>query len=117
MPARPGQEEPGADDAPDGAETRSLLAALWQESFGGPAIRPQDNFFELGGTSLQAAQLISVVNDQLLVEVRLQDLYEHSTFGDFAVRVDEILGERDDAELLELLAEIEGQGAEEEGRA
>ncbi|MGA4934260.1 type I polyketide synthase [Streptomyces incarnatus] len=117
VPARSGQDEPGAGDAPDDAGTRSLLAALWQESFGGPAIRPQDNFFELGGTSLQAAQLISVVNDQLLVEVRLQDLYEHSTFGDFAARVDEVLGERDDAELLALLAEIEGQGEEEEGQA
>ncbi|MFE2384037.1 acyltransferase domain-containing protein, partial [Streptomyces misionensis] len=113
---RSGQEEPGAGDASEGTQTRSLLAALWQESFGGPAIRPQDNFFELGGTSLQAAQLISVVNDQLLVEVRLQDLYEHSTFGDFAARVEEILDERDDAELLALLAEIEGQG-EGEGQA
>ncbi|MFB7496718.1 type I polyketide synthase [Streptomyces sp. NPDC056161] len=108
-----------AGPAPDGSEaggTPDLLAALWQESFGGPAIRLDGNFFELGGTSLQAAQLISVVNDQLLVEVRLQDLYEHSTFGDFAARVDELLDGRDDAQLLELLAEIETQG-EGEGQA
>jgi acyl transferase domain-containing protein len=102
-----------AGSAPDGSdaeEAPDLLAALWRESFGGPAIRPDDNFFEMGGTSLQAAQLISVVNDQLLVEARLQDLYEHSTFGDFAARVDELLDGRDDAHLLELLAEIEAQG-------
>ncbi|MFF5859652.1 type I polyketide synthase [Streptomyces sp. NPDC012751] len=113
--AGPAPDGPGAD-GPGAGETPALLATLWQESFGGPAIRPDDNFFELGGTSLQAAQLISVVNDQLLVEVRLQDLYEHSTFGDFATLVEELLRERDDAHLLELLAEIEAQG-EGEGQA
>jgi acyl transferase domain-containing protein len=108
---QPAASEPAAP-GPGPEQTPALLAALWQESFGGPAIGPRDNFFELGGTSLQAAQLISVVNDQLLAEVRLQDLYEHSTFGDFAARVDELLDERDDAQLLELLAEIETQGEE-----
>ncbi|WP_037772063.1 type I polyketide synthase [Streptomyces sclerotialus] len=103
--------EPAAESAPQGAA--ELLAALWQESFGGPAIRPEDNFFELGGTSLQAAQLITVIGDQLLLDVRLQDLYEHSTFRDFAARVQELLDERDDSGLLELLAEIEADGRQE----
>ncbi len=109
--AEPAVSEPAAA-GPEPEQTQALLAALWQESFGGPAIGARDNFFELGGTSLQAAQLISVVNDQLLVEVRLQDLYEYSTFRDFAARVGDLLDERDDAQLLELLAEIETQGEE-----
>ncbi|WP_406466495.1 acyltransferase domain-containing protein [Streptomyces hirsutus] len=110
---QPASADPGTPAAPaPPEETEDLLAALWQESFGGPAIRPDDNFFELGGTSLQAAQLVTVVNDQLLVDVHLQDLYEHSTFRDFAARVKALLDERDDAQLLALLAEIEAEGQE-----
>ncbi|MEU7576196.1 beta-ketoacyl synthase N-terminal-like domain-containing protein [Streptomyces sp. NPDC041068] len=95
-----------------GDQSAADLAALWQESFGGPAITADDNFFELGGTSLQAAQLITVIGDQFLIDVRLADLYEHSTFGDFTARIRELLDQRDDGELLALLAELETEGAE-----
>lgn len=106
-PAPVGDADASGEDTGNGAA--DLLAALWQESFGGPAITPGDNFFELGGTSLQAAQLITVIGDQLLIDLRLTDLYEHSTFGDFAARAQELLDQRDDHELLAFLAELESE--------
>jgi phthiocerol/phenolphthiocerol synthesis type-I polyketide synthase E len=107
----PAAETPSPSEA---EETAAMLAEIWQESFGGPAINPEDNFFELGGTSLQAAQLLSVINDRLVLGVRLQDLYTYSSFGEFVSRVEQLILERDDSELLRLLAEIEaGEGERE----
>jgi phthiocerol/phenolphthiocerol synthesis type-I polyketide synthase E len=102
---------PGAEEE-TGEDVAAVLAGLWGESFGGPPVRHEDNFFELGGTSLQAAQLLSVVNDRLLLDIRLQDLYEHSTFADFVGRVEELLDMRDDEMLLELLAAMEDENDE-----
>ncbi|MDC7340762.1 acyltransferase domain-containing protein [Streptomyces lydicus] len=105
------QPEPSTP-ADDAAETAGDLAvaitAIWQEAFGGEPLGPSDNFFTLGGTSLQAAQLLTVVNDTLLLGVALGDLYEHSDLGAFISRAEELAAARDDAELLRLLDEIEG---------
>ncbi len=88
-------------------DTAVTLAQLWQRAFGGPAIEAGDNFFELGGSSLQAAQLVNVVADTLVVDVGLNDLYEHSTFVDFARRVEALIEERDASpEFAALLAEL-----------
>ncbi|MER5268326.1 beta-ketoacyl synthase N-terminal-like domain-containing protein [Actinosynnema sp. NPDC002837] len=92
-----------ADDLED------RVIALWHSAFGGPPLRPEDNFFELGGTSLQAAHLVAAVNEDLLLDVRLHDLYECSTLGDFVARVREIVAGRDDEELLRLLDELEAE--------
>lgn len=113
-PERPESDTDGPSPN-DGAETTAEVADLWQESFGGPPITSDDNFFELGGTSLQAAQLVTVIGDHLLIDLRLADLYEHSTFGDFAARVLELLDQRDDGELLALLDELEAEEADTNG--
>lgn len=99
-----------ADGAEGAAGATAVVAGLWQSAFGGEPLRPEDNFFTLGGTSLQAAQLITVVNNELLLAMRLQDLYENSSLGDFTARTEELIAERDDDELLRLLDEIENGG-------
>jgi acyl transferase domain-containing protein len=115
--AGPAVEPAPADAAdPGGAETAvpadpsavgDVVTRHWQAAFGGPPLTPQDNFFTLGGTSLQAAHLIAAVAGDLLVDVRLSDLYEHSDLGGFVARIDELTAERDDEALLKLLTEIE----------
>lgn len=99
----PRPEEP----AEDGGEIATVITGIWQEAFGGDPLGPSDNFFALGGTSLQAAQLISVVNDALLLGAGLGDLYEHSDLSAFVARAEELAAGRDDAELLRLLDEME----------
>jgi acyl transferase domain-containing protein len=106
----PGPEVPG-QLASAGTEVAAVVTRVWQSAFGGEPLQPTDNFFTLGGTSLQAAQLIAVVNDELLLSARLHDIYEFSTLADFIARIDALTQERDDAELLRLLEEIESEGA------
>uniref|UniRef100_UPI002FDBA57A phosphopantetheine-binding protein n=1 Tax=Streptomyces sp. IBSBF 2806 TaxID=2903529 RepID=UPI002FDBA57A len=98
---------PAAQPAPEVSDIATVITEIWQEAFGGAPLTPEDNFFTLGGTSLQAAQLISVINDTLLLALVLGDLYEHSDLGAFIRRAEELAGERDDEELLRLLNEIE----------
>jgi len=104
---------PAGDAGEDAEETTTdAVRRIWAEAFGVTHLRTEDNFFDLGGTSLHAAQLVSVVNDALLVEVRLQDLYEHSSLAGFTARVGELAAQRDDAELLRLLEEIEAESGQ-----
>ncbi|MFD4538839.1 type I polyketide synthase [Streptomyces bauhiniae] len=104
VPVTAPAEEPSGD-----VSTADAVRALWQDTFGIAELRPQDNFFDLGGTSLHAAHLVSVVNDALLVEIRLQDLYENSSLAGFIARTEELAAERDDVALLRLLEEIESE--------
>ncbi|MFF0016397.1 type I polyketide synthase [Streptomyces sp. NPDC005374] len=114
----PGVQEtdpPADDDRPSvpaaqpagPSEIATVITEIWQDAFGGAPLAPEDNFFTLGGTSLQAAQLTSVINDTLLLALVLGDLYEHSDLAAFISRAEELAGERDDEELLRLLNEIE----------
>ncbi|WP_433113688.1 beta-ketoacyl synthase N-terminal-like domain-containing protein [Micromonospora sp. CA-246542] len=100
---------PAMNAEPHGDDFDTAMVAIWQESFGGPAVTPDDNFFELGGTSLQAAQLIAVVNDRFMIEARLHDLYERSTLHDFTEHARELFTARE-AELAALLAELDLDG-------
>ncbi|GAA2265693.1 type I polyketide synthase [Streptomyces amakusaensis] len=107
-PATP-ESGTGAEPPGDEASTAAAVRGIWQDAFGVAALRPEDNFFDLGGTSLHAAHLVSVVNDALLVEVRLQDLYENSSLAGFTARAEELAAQRDDEALLGLLEEIENE--------
>jgi acyl transferase domain-containing protein len=102
-----GPAVPAAQPAFEASQIATVVTEIWQDAFGGAPLVPEDNFFTLGGTSLQAAQLISVINDTLLLALVLGDLYEHSDLGAFIRRAEELAGERDDDELLRLLNEIE----------
>ena len=105
--AADGPAVPAAQPAPEASEIATVITEIWQDAFGGAPLAPEDNFFTLGGTSLQAAQLINVINDTLLLALVLGDLYEHSDLAAFIHRAEELAGERDDEELLRLLNEIE----------
>ncbi|HEX3730886.1 MAG TPA: amino acid adenylation domain-containing protein, partial [Opitutaceae bacterium] len=65
-------------DAPQGP-VEELIAALWRELLGAPAVAREDNFFTLGGHSLLATQFISRLREQLQVEVPLIRLFEDPT--------------------------------------
>ncbi|MFC6091745.1 type I polyketide synthase [Saccharothrix lopnurensis] len=104
---------PAAGAEPSGeASTADAVRDIWQGAFGITGLRPEDNFFDLGGTSLHAAHLVSVVNDALMVEIRLQDLYENSSLAGFTARTAELVAERDDEALLLLLEEIENENGQ-----
>ena len=64
------------------------LLTLWRQAFGVETIGPDDSFFELGGDSLLATQLTAVVRDQLGVQLKLSELFDHPRFADLAACVE-----------------------------
>ncbi|MEI8661659.1 hypothetical protein KKJ14_11580 [Xenorhabdus bovienii] len=52
---------------------------LWQWLLNIRQVGTHDNFFTLGGHSLQATRLISLIRDELSIEIPLSSIFEHPT--------------------------------------
>jgi amino acid adenylation domain-containing protein len=59
-------------------EVEQTLATIWQQLLGVARVGRHDHFFELGGHSLLAVQLQDRIEDELLVDVSLRQLFENS---------------------------------------
>lgn len=66
------------------SETESLLVAIWQEALGLQPIGVLDDFFALGGDSLMALKLISQMQKQLDVLLKIHTFYDHPTIAALA---------------------------------
>ncbi|WP_156949763.1 phosphopantetheine-binding protein, partial [Paenibacillus sp. FSL R7-269] len=62
-----------------GNETEEKLAEIWSRLLGIEQIGIHDDFFELGGHSLKAAQLVSQVRKVLGADIKVKEVFEHST--------------------------------------
>jgi NAD(P)-dependent dehydrogenase (short-subunit alcohol dehydrogenase family)/acyl carrier protein len=60
------------------------LQRIWQDLVGDPEIGLDDDFFDIGGTSLSAVQLVSMVRDELGVEIGVGLIFEKSTLRDLS---------------------------------
>jgi amino acid adenylation domain-containing protein/non-ribosomal peptide synthase protein (TIGR01720 family) len=72
-----------------GTPYEQMLGAIWADLFGLEEVRREDNFFEMGGHSLLATQMMSRVRDVFKVEVPLRSVFEESTLGGLARRIEE----------------------------
>ncbi|WP_260693833.1 amino acid adenylation domain-containing protein [Streptomyces sp. BHT-5-2] len=79
--ASPAPEPGGEDTCP------VALTAIWQQVIGVP-VGPDDNFFDLGGNSLLAVQLNAALRKSGFPEVRLRDIFRHSTPRRLAVAIE-----------------------------
>ncbi|GIE92362.1 non-ribosomal peptide synthetase [Actinoplanes regularis] len=79
-PAADGQVPP-RDDA------EQLVADVWSEVLGRPAVGAFDDFFALGGHSLHALRVAARLADAIEVEVPLRLLFEHRTVAQLASRI------------------------------
>jgi acyl carrier protein len=68
--------------------TEQVLAAIWRDVLKLERVSVNDNFFELGGDSLLATRAIARVQQELLVAVPLRAMFETTTLGEFADRVE-----------------------------
>ncbi|WP_248630916.1 condensation domain-containing protein, partial [Paenibacillus riograndensis] len=60
-------------------EAEEQLAAIWGKVLGVERISIHDDFFDLGGHSLKAALLVSQVRKVLGVDIKVKEVFEHST--------------------------------------
>ncbi|AWK40830.1 non-ribosomal peptide synthetase [Photorhabdus laumondii subsp. laumondii] len=60
-------------------EVERKISQLWQEVLGVSQVGIYDNFFVLGGHSLQATRLISLIRNDLNIEILLSSVFEHPT--------------------------------------
>ena len=55
------------------------LANIWEQLLQREGIGIHDNFFEIGGHSLRAIRLVSLVQQELSVEIKLSQIFTHPT--------------------------------------
>ena len=102
----------GRERVPPRTPLEEEIADLFCELLSLPEVGVHDSFFELGGHSLLATLLLSRMRSSMGVEVPLRALFAKATVEALALEVTRLqLEEVDDAELAELLDEIQS-GAE-----
>jgi amino acid adenylation domain-containing protein len=121
LPVTPnGKLDRGSLPAPDGARPRlerpyaapespvqETLASVWREVLGIDRVGIDDDFFHLGGHSMLAVRMVARVRDTFGLELALAQVFEHPTIRELAGSVTgQMLGEVDDGELADLLAEL-----------
>jgi hypothetical protein len=109
LPA-PDGARPDLERSYAGPETpfEETLASIWQEVLAVDRVGIDDNFFDLGGHSLLAVKMLARVQEIFDLDLYLGIVFERSTVRELAARLTEgLLGEAEDDELADLLAEAE----------
>ncbi|WP_159104740.1 non-ribosomal peptide synthetase [Plantactinospora sp. BB1] len=78
-------------------ETERLLAEIWSDVLGVPAVAADDNFVDLGGHSLLAMQVLWRIQDARGVELALRSVFDAATLAELAATVDRAAGTTADA--------------------
>ncbi|HEY2739038.1 MAG TPA: condensation domain-containing protein, partial [Thermoanaerobaculia bacterium] len=69
-----------------------ILAGIWSELLGVPAVGRSDGFFDLGGHSLQGTRLMTRVRDTFGVDLPVRALFEKPALCDLAAEIETRLG-------------------------
>lgn len=72
---------------------QSLIKTMWETVLKHPDINPDEDFFELGGSSLQAIQLINMLNRQYEKNIGIEVIFDNPTVKQLADKISEILGD------------------------
>ena len=68
-------------------ETERIVARVWQEALGIPAVGMTENFFDLGAHSLTVAEAHAKLQEALGREIALLDLFQFSTVSSLAAHI------------------------------
>ncbi len=92
------------------------VAAMWAETLGLERVGVTEDFFEIGGHSLVATQVVAQVRSGLAVDLPLHSLFTCPTVESLAAEIMRMMGESEQDETAELLAELEGLSDEDAER-
>ena len=92
------------------------LVDIWAGLLGVERVGIEDDFFALGGHSLLAAQVVATVRSDFAVDLPLHSLFTFPTVASLASEIVTMMGESDEDETAELLAELEGLSDDEARR-
>jgi amino acid adenylation domain-containing protein len=101
----------GTDYVAPRTPTEETLAGIWADVLGLDRVGVHEDFFMLGGHSLLATQVIARVLGACDAQLPLHSLFTTPTVAGLAEVVD-AMRPADDADLAELLAELEGMSDE-----
>ena len=78
---------------PEPDKIQDQIAAIWARTLGVKALGPEDNFFALGGHSLLGVKMLAEIQAKTGIEeeLRLSDLLENPTLGEFACRLETLM--------------------------
>ena len=74
-------------ESESGNAMESLVARVWQEALGIPAVGLEENFFDLGAHSLTVAEVQAKLQGMLNCEITLVDLFQFSTVKTLAAHI------------------------------
>ena len=68
--------------------TQIRIASMWKRLLKRENIGIHDNFFELGGHSLMVTQMVSSINNEFKVELKLSSLFKDATIASISTLID-----------------------------
>jgi amino acid adenylation domain-containing protein/non-ribosomal peptide synthase protein (TIGR01720 family) len=72
-------------------KTEEAIAGIWCTILSKDAVSIQDNFFTLGGHSLAAAQVVSRVQEEMGVPIKLRTIFTHPTIEALAAEINNMI--------------------------
>lgn len=60
------------------------ICQICEDMFGEPALTGDENFFELGGTSLDAVELITILQENHGLVIEYEDVFEAKSLAELA---------------------------------
>jgi amino acid adenylation domain-containing protein/non-ribosomal peptide synthase protein (TIGR01720 family) len=90
-----------------GNETEETLTRVWQQVLTLERVGIRDNYFDLGGDSIKAIKLLSMINREFNINLRIVDLFTDETIEKLSARITREKGGYTDEALARAAKEIE----------
>jgi acyl transferase domain-containing protein/acyl carrier protein len=97
------RDEPRPERVPDDqtqdssqSDIEEVVAAVWQDLFGGVAIDRRSDFFDLGGQSLLATQMLTQLRSIFEIDIPLRSVFDHPTVEELSRQIERLLLEAEE---------------------
>ncbi|MCK5055304.1 MAG: AMP-binding protein, partial [Candidatus Aminicenantes bacterium] len=84
LPEPEGISLTGLDYAAPRSDMEKRMVSVWQQVLELDQVGIKDNFFNIGGDSIKAIRLISALNEELNMDIKIKDLYAGQTIEELA---------------------------------